>query len=497
MTSTNLFTPSATTQSQTTLGANTDSAPQTEGQALYQQASQNPQPEAVVKRQFEQRNRDQKTQLANEFIASAGRQGINDLTATPDGQHTLAVVYEHAGDEARDLVRQVHEEQGNTAVDYSGQQGDELVDPLGVSDTGVKIGPQINGLQYTAMTAGVAYGLVENTVMGLVDMGKTVCKESEGLKNVDNLEFLDIDSTGQKSDAPGLSLPSWEDIGAGLKRNIQATNEAIATAKQQGSYFAVGKAISNDPLLQMTGLGDMAIFGSLARMRKMAKLESLATDTPRRLGGSAEAAGDGKLSSIDGNMVSEAGGGVGANSLSHASVRSEIVGSDSTLIKGAAFRHQTKWSPNAAGPRSVDDALRLADDYGVYIANDVNIRFVDDAFYDRQFGKFGDSYASYGHIEVGSPNQQLTWRSTLADKDGNVNIYVRNSVLDSDESILAVLHHETHEVEALRDIFTKRVSLSARDYSHLINDSTPGNLHWEAVDVGDQAVWQFRQDRGL
>ncbi|MET0090978.1 MAG: hypothetical protein ABW068_13360 [Candidatus Thiodiazotropha sp.] len=207
MTSANLFAPSATAQSQATLGANTDGVPQTEGQALYQQASQSPQPEALVKRQFEQRNRDQKTQLANEFIASAGREGINDLAATPDGQHALAVVYEHAGGEARDLVRQAHEEQGNTAVDYSGQQGNDLDDPLGVSDIGVKTGPRINGFQYTAMTAGVAYGLVENTVMGLVDMGKTVCKESEGLKNVDNIEFHDIDSTRQKSDSSGLSLP--------------------------------------------------------------------------------------------------------------------------------------------------------------------------------------------------------------------------------------------------------------------------------------------------
>lgn len=91
----------------------------------------------------------------------------------------------------------------------------------------------------------------------------------------------------------------------------------------------------------------------------------------------------------------------------------------------------------------------------------------------------------------------MTWRGTLADKDGNVNIYVRNSVLDSDESIVAVLHHETHEVEALRDIFAKRVSLSVREYSRLINDSTRGNLHWEVVDIGDQAVWQLRQDRGL
>lgn len=56
---------------------------------------------------------------------------------------------------------------------------------------------------------------------------------------------------------------------------------------------------------------------------------------------------------------------------------------------------------------------------------------------------------------------------------------VRRSILDSDEAIVAVLHHEMHEVEAP------------------INDSTLGNLHWEAVDIGDQAVWQLRRDRGL
>jgi hypothetical protein len=167
------------------------------------------------------------------------------------------------------------------------------------------------------------------------------------------------------------------------------------------------------------------------------------------------------------------------------------------LIKGAAFRHQTKWAPNAAGPRSVDDALKLADDYGVYVADDVKIRFIDDKEYDLQFGVWGDSYASYGHIRTQNLNQQVTFKGALADKDGNINIYVRNSILESDESIVAVLHHETHEVEALREIFAKRASLPAREYGRLINDSTPGNLHWEAVDVGDQAVWQFRQDRGL
>ena len=172
-----------------------------------------------------------------------------------------------------------------------------------------------------------------------------------------------------------------------------------------------------------------------------------------------------------------------------------IVPNETSLIKGAAFRHNTKWAINPDGPRSPSDALRIADDYDVYIADDVNINFIDDALYDRRFGEFGDSFASYGHVRTQNLDQQITWNS-LTNADGNLDVFVRNSVLDSDEGIVAVLHHETHEVEALRDIFGKRVSLPTREYSRLINDSNPGNLHWEAVDIGDQAVWQMRQDRG-
>ena len=170
---------------------------------------------------------------------------------------------------------------------------------------------------------------------------------------------------------------------------------------------------------------------------------------------------------------------------------------DNVLIKGAAFRHRTQWALNAVGARSPDEAMDLAERYGVYIADDVKINFLDDAIYERSFDGYGDSFASYGHISVVNMNQQVTFKSALTNKDGNVDIFVRRSVLDSDEAIVAVLHHETHEVEALRDVFSKKVSVSAREYSRLINDSTPGNLHWEAVDIGDQAVWQLRRDRGL
>jgi hypothetical protein len=54
-----------------------DSVQQAEGEAPFQQASQSRQPEVLVKRQFEQRNQNQKSKLANKFISSAVREGIS------------------------------------------------------------------------------------------------------------------------------------------------------------------------------------------------------------------------------------------------------------------------------------------------------------------------------------------------------------------------------------------------------------------------------------
>ncbi|MCG7923852.1 MAG: hypothetical protein N0C81_00855 [Candidatus Thiodiazotropha lotti] len=119
MSTPNLFTNSTQAQSYTAVNSGMESAQQSEGETLFQQASQSHQPDVLVKRQFEQRNQTQRNKLANEFISSAGREGISQLAATPDGQHTLAVIYDHAGSYGRGLMRQVHEEQGNTAVDFT------------------------------------------------------------------------------------------------------------------------------------------------------------------------------------------------------------------------------------------------------------------------------------------------------------------------------------------------------------------------------------------
>ncbi|MCG8039726.1 MAG: hypothetical protein JAZ19_22145, partial [Candidatus Thiodiazotropha taylori] len=216
--------------------------------------------------------------------------------------------------DGRGLMRQMHEEQGSTAVDYTGNRNEspsgESADPLSVSDAGVDIGPRPTPLQYVAMTSGIGYGLAENTVKGLLQIGEAVAKESPELKNVDNLEYAGIDKYQSKSREPGLTLPDWVDVGNALKGHVQATNEAVKAAKDKGEYFEAGRAMSNDPMLQMTGLGDMAVFGAMARTVKAAKLDSLVSGNAKIDGvGSTGQSQIYALNTVNSSIVKQESGG--------------------------------------------------------------------------------------------------------------------------------------------------------------------------------------------
>ncbi|MES9852671.1 MAG: hypothetical protein ABW170_12685 [Candidatus Thiodiazotropha sp. L084R] len=129
-----------TTQPNSAANPNADDAQQSTGQSLYQQASQSNQPDELLRRQFDQRSKSQKTKLADEFVDAASQDGMVKLSETPDGQHALAEVYRQASEGRQGEMERLHDEQGETAVDYTnknerqspaGQMVDGAVDKLG------------------------------------------------------------------------------------------------------------------------------------------------------------------------------------------------------------------------------------------------------------------------------------------------------------------------------------------------------------------------------
>ncbi len=65
-------------------------------------------------------------------------------------------------------------------------------------------------------------------------------------------------------------------------------------------------------------------------------------------------------------------------------------------------------------------------------------------------------------------------------------------VLDSDEAIVAVLAHEMHEINWLRDrLLPGKPPLTAMEYNRLVNGNS-GTLHLEAWEVALAAVRRMR-----
>lgn len=76
----------------------------------------------------------------------------------------------------------------------------------------------------------------------------------------------------------------------------------------------------------------------------------------------------------------------------------------------------------------------------------------------------------------------------LMTRDERYSILLNPSILTSDDAILAVLIHETHELEALEDHFAARSGrLSTRELRSLV-DARVGKLHCEAWDEADRRV---------
>jgi hypothetical protein len=139
-------------------------------------------------------------------------------------------------------------------------------DPLGVSSAGIDIGPRIGVGDYALSLGGVGWGLVKSTVTGIWNTGAAIFRPSERLQNLDNLEYADIEGYANYPTEPGLS---WETIGDSLSAQIAQSNENARIAKANEDYFSLGMAYSENPLMQMSGLGDLAVFGTLSKFGKV------------------------------------------------------------------------------------------------------------------------------------------------------------------------------------------------------------------------------------
>jgi hypothetical protein len=96
-------------------------------------------------------------------------------------------------------------------------------------------------------------------------------KPSDQLKATDNLEYAGIDDH-QTPTSQGEKGPTFTEFAEGLHTQSKEAGKNYREAIEQGEYFKAGKAASQDPMLQMTGLGDMAVVGTLGKVGGSAKV---------------------------------------------------------------------------------------------------------------------------------------------------------------------------------------------------------------------------------
>lgn len=85
--------------------------------------------------------------------------------------------------------------------------------------------------------------------------------------------------------------------------------------------------------------------------------------------------------------------------------------------------------------------------------------------------------------------------SDFYNKNGKIVVRLRELVLDSDERIVAILSHEMHELNALRELFehSDGVMTSARLHDLIEPSSRSGGiLHLEAWVIADELVRLMR-----
>jgi hypothetical protein len=172
-----------------------------------------------------------------------------------------------------------------------------------------------------------------------------------------------------------------------------------------------------------------------------------------------------------------------ANNLGGEARFSRLGQGDLRLGKGDVGLHA--YQPNAGGAvRSVDEARAIAGARGVDMPDWMVIRADANV-------PLGNSFATYklgprGPVPLG---KLATWED--AAPDGVVAVRVDPSVFTSDEAIVGVLAHESHELTSLRAMLEQNGPMSWREINSKIAPPDD-NLHGQAWDVADARVLAMR-----
>jgi hypothetical protein len=159
---------------------------------------------------------------------------------------------------------------------------------------------------------------------------------------------------------------------------------------------------------------------------------------------------------------------------------------------------KVRWKRNKGGlKRTIAEALAIAESHGVEMPEDVE-------FFEAEPGELEGSLKGYfagqrfetarGPRVTEHEDGRIYWRDHY-NKDRKVPFRIHPDVLTSDEAIIAVLRHETHELSLLREVFmqSRTRSMNGTDYALQTAEGRPANFHEQAWDEADKIILRMRR----
>lgn len=166
--------------------------------------------------------------------------------------------------------------------------------------------------------------------------------------------------------------------------------------------------------------------------------------------------------------------------------RSDQASSVRTILV-AGLSPTLTWIPNSGDqPRSIEEAIEIAKKWGVTIPNDVDFFLDEDDELDEKTTARGSRITK---VEGGL----VRWSDFVHDLTGRIPFVIRRDIMKSDEAIVAVISHEIHEIESLRQILAAGRAITIEELGAYVAADNPGNLHDQAWSIADAAVLRMRK----